>query len=71
MKNLLLLLVLTLSLQLVAQQKPGVPYVPLNKKLDAQWVQSLFQKGDQKVYKRNELAHISMPCGGIGPARLK
>ncbi|MBL7828855.1 MAG: hypothetical protein JNJ57_19630 [Saprospiraceae bacterium] len=45
---------------------PG--HVPLDKKLDPAWIQSLFDRGKPTVYakSRNELRYIGMPCGGIG-----
>jgi non-lysosomal glucosylceramidase len=42
-------------------------YFPLDKKLDTQWVQSLYERGSATVYtkSRNELRFIGMPVGGI------
>ena len=43
------------------------PYFPSDKKLDAGWVQSLYERGVATVYakSRNELQYIGMPVGGI------
>ena len=43
------------------------PWFPQDKKLDAQWVDSLFERGAPTVYakSRNELRFIGMPVGGI------
>lgn len=46
-------------------------YVPYNKKLDANWVQSLFERGNRKVYRGEELTYTAMPCGGIGSGQLE
>ncbi|HUZ60051.1 MAG TPA: GH116 family glycosyl-hydrolase [Hanamia sp.] len=42
-------------------------YFPDDKKLDAEWLQSLFERGNATIYKktRNELQYIGMPVGGI------
>jgi len=53
-----------------AEAKFSGPYVPLDKNLDAQWVESLFQKGERKVYRGDELIYINMPCGGIGAGQV-
>src|ERR1700761_3228725 len=43
------------------------PYFPGDKKLDAKWIKSLFERGCATVYtkSRNELRFIGMPAGGI------
>ncbi len=64
-------LVLVIPTALIAQPKPGDPYIPVDKKLDPEWVESLFQRGDRKVYKGAELKHIAMPCGGIGAGQVQ
>lgn len=71
MKKLIFLITIVASLQMMAQEKSGKPYIPLNKKLDTEWVKSLYDKGEQKVYSADELNHISMPCGGIGGGQVE
>ena len=48
---------------------PGelVHNIPVDKKLDPQWVRSLFQRGSVSKYfkSKNELNFIGMPVGGI------
>ena len=60
-----------LPMILFGQAKPTRSYVPVDKNLDSQWVQSLYQKGDRKVYQGNELTHLAMPCGGIGAGQVE
>ncbi|MCL4179649.1 MAG: hypothetical protein KJ072_18110 [Verrucomicrobia bacterium] len=40
--------------------------VPADKKLSADWVKSLFDRGARAVYRDRELERIGMPVGGIG-----
>jgi uncharacterized protein (DUF608 family) len=47
-----------------------LPCVPVDKKLDPQWVKSLTEKGGRKVYAGDELKYLAMPCGGIGAGEL-
>lgn len=39
--------------------------VPSDKKLDPEWVKSLFARGEPTVYRNPELDYIAMPVGGI------
>jgi uncharacterized protein (DUF608 family) len=39
--------------------------IPADKKLDPDWVKSLFERGEPQVYKGNEISTIQMPIGGI------
>ncbi len=39
--------------------------VPVDKKLSAAWVKSLFERGKPQVYKGEELKYIGMPVGGL------
>ena len=57
---------MVIVLGVFAQTKQGKPHIPADKKLDATWVESLYEKGERKVYSDDELTRISMPCGGIG-----
>jgi non-lysosomal glucosylceramidase len=41
------------------------PEVPLDKKLDPRWIQSLFERGTPKEYRGDALRHIGMPVGGV------
>ncbi|MCC6287032.1 MAG: hypothetical protein IT249_04040 [Chitinophagaceae bacterium] len=52
-----------------AQSADPSHYVPADKKLSAQWQQSLWNN-ERKVYKGNELTTIGMPCGGIAAGQL-
>jgi hypothetical protein len=45
-------------------------WVPLDKKLDPDWVKSLFARGEPTVYRNAELDHIGMPIGGICAGQL-
>jgi uncharacterized protein (DUF608 family) len=48
-------------------QPPLLHNIPIDKKLDPQWVKSLYQRGFVTTYKKtkNELQYIGMPIGGI------
>lgn len=63
-------LVMLASLGLSNEKKKDTPYIPTEKNLDAYWVTSLYDKGEQKVYKGEELKWIGMPCGGIGTGQV-
>jgi uncharacterized protein (DUF608 family) len=41
------------------------PEVPIDKKLDSRWIESLYERGSPKEYSGATLAHIGMPVGGI------
>ena len=45
-------------------------FIPADKKLSPQWVRSLFEKGERKVYRGKELATIGMPIGGIAAGQV-
>jgi non-lysosomal glucosylceramidase len=44
--------------------------IPASKKLDPQWVKSLFARGAQEVFRGQELERIGMPVGGICAGQL-
>src|ERR1035437_8705428 len=44
--------------------------VPADKKLNPDWVKSLFARGTPEIYKGEELKFIGMPVGGIGTGQL-
>ncbi|MGO9109895.1 MAG: GH116 family glycosyl hydrolase [Thermoguttaceae bacterium] len=44
--------------------------VPANKKLDPQWVKSLFDRGSHEVYRGKNLEKIGMPIGGLCAGQL-
>ena len=44
--------------------------VPADKKLDAQWVKSLFARGVPSVYRGGDLKYIGMPVGGVCTGQL-
>ena len=44
--------------------------VPADKKLDPDWVRSLFERGTKEVYSGGDLDGIGMTCGGIGSGQL-
>lgn len=48
-------------------QPPLLHNIPIDKKLDPQWVKSLYHRGFATTYKKtkNELQYIGMPIGGI------
>ena len=50
--------------------EPYVSYVPTEKKLDPQWLESLMARGERKAYGGKELKYLAMPCGGIGAGEL-
>src|SRR2546427_184111 len=50
---------------LPAAEKVGTHHIPEEKNLSQAWVDSLFTKGQSKVYKGEELTCIGMPIGGI------
>ena len=44
--------------------------VPADKKLDPQWVKSLFERGTREVYRGKDLEKIGMPIGGLCAGQL-
>src|SRR5207244_13266451 len=66
----------TLALSLIdncclpAADKLGTHHIPEDKNLSKAWVDSLFAKGQSKVYKGEELTCIGMPIGGICAGQL-
>ena len=44
--------------------------IPEEKGLDSEWKKSLLEKGEQKIYRGEELKTIGMPVGGIGAGQL-
>ena len=44
--------------------------VPADKKLDPQWVKSLFARGTREVYRGKDLDKIGMPVGGLCAGQL-
>lgn len=52
-----------------AQNKFG-HMIPEQKQLTEKWKQELLDKGEQKVYRGEELKTIGMPVGGIGAGQL-
>jgi len=40
--------------------------IPEDKKLDADWVRSLYERGEKQTYGGENLKYIGMPVGGIG-----
>jgi len=50
--------------QSAAADKLGAHHIPIDKNLDKAWVDSLFAKGQTKVYRGDELTTIGMPIGG-------
>lgn len=55
---------------LTAEEKLGTHHIPEDKNLSKAWVDSLFVKGQSKVYKGEELTCIGMPIGGICAGQL-
>ena len=44
--------------------------VPADKKLDPQWLKSLFERGTREIYRGKELEKIGMPVGGLCAGQL-
>ena len=44
--------------------------VPIDKKLNSDWVESLYARGTPTIYKGEELKYIGMPVGGIFTGQL-
>lgn len=61
--------ILIISLNLVGQNQFG-HVIPENKGLSEEWKNSLLEKGEQKVYRGEELKTIGMPVGGIAAGQL-
>jgi uncharacterized protein (DUF608 family) len=55
---------------LPAQEKLGTHHIPEDKNLSKAWLDSLFAKGERKVYRGEELTCIGMPVGGICAGQL-
>jgi uncharacterized protein (DUF608 family) len=51
-------------------KKLGTHHIPEDKKLSKAWVDSLFARGETKVYRGEELTCIGMPIGGICAGQL-
>ncbi len=45
-------------------------FVPVDKRLSAQWVRSLYEKGGPRVFRGAELNLIGMPVGGLAAGQL-
>ncbi|MFR9503492.1 MAG: GH116 family glycosyl hydrolase [Rikenellaceae bacterium] len=45
-------------------------YVPLEKGRSEEYITSLFDKGEQKIYSGDEIKYIAMPCSGIGSGEV-
>ncbi len=71
----------TLTLGAAAAAVPALPVmagpfeaseqlVPADKKLDPQWVKSLFDRGAREVYRGKDLEKIGMPIGGLCAGQL-
>ena len=56
--------------RLPAAEKVGTHHIPEDKNLSKAWVDRLFAKGQNKVYKGEELTCIGMPIGGICAGQL-
>jgi len=50
--------------------KLGMHHIPADKHLAPSWVAGLFEKGEPKVYRGDELTCIGMPIGGICAGQL-
>jgi uncharacterized protein (DUF608 family) len=44
--------------------------VPADKKLNADWLRSLTERGQPQVWRGTELTHVGMPVGGVGCGQL-
>lgn len=44
--------------------------IPIDKKLNPQWVKSLYERGMPTIYKGNDLKYIGMPIGGVFAGQL-
>ena len=53
-----------------AEEAAAGHLIPEDKKLSAEWVRSLFERGAKEVFKGEALENIGMPCGGIGTGQL-
>jgi uncharacterized protein (DUF608 family) len=53
-----------------AAEKLGTHHIPEDKNLDPAWVKSLFERGESKTYRGDELTCIGMPVGGICAGQL-
>jgi hypothetical protein len=51
-------------------QKLGTHHIPADKNLAKAWVESLYARGETKVYRGDELTCIGMPIGGICAGQL-
>ncbi|HVK02102.1 MAG TPA: GH116 family glycosyl-hydrolase, partial [Armatimonadaceae bacterium] len=49
---------------------PADHFVPADKNLRPEWVKTLVDRGERKVYRGAELRTIGMPCGGIAAGQL-
>ncbi|MCL3781043.1 hypothetical protein EMN47_11705 [Prolixibacteraceae bacterium JC049] len=70
LKKLLLALIIAISVGAVFAQNQFGHIIPEEKGLSRQWKQALFEKGERKVYRGEELKTIGMPVGGIAAGQL-
>lgn len=68
-KSLLMVLLGLLFNSLNAQNTFG-HVIKEDKQLSETWKKSLYEKGEQKIYRGEELTTIGMPCGGIAAGQL-
>ena len=44
--------------------------IPADKKLSAEWIKTLYERGVPEVYSKEQLKYIGLPVGGIGCGQL-
>ncbi|MDO5979084.1 GH116 family glycosyl hydrolase [Flavivirga spongiicola] len=70
MKKIGVLVLICLMSKIGISQNEFGHIIKENKNLSKEWKASLYKKGEQKIYRDEELNTIGMPCGGIASGQL-
>jgi len=70
MRHLAVVLILAVSASIVTAEDPADHYVPADKGLSKEWIDSLFEQGNRRAYTGKELYAIGMPISGVGTGQL-
>ncbi len=69
-KGTLLTFMLALATTTNATETHIRSYVPLDKERSPEYIESLYNKGETKVYSNESIKYVAMPCGGIGAGEV-
>lgn len=60
----------TISTVTYATETHTRSYVPLDKERSQEYIESLYEKGETKIYSGESIKYVAMPCGGIGAGQV-